>query len=329
MFSTPPLSSRATVAVACLLLLGTACTGGGGDDTPPDTGPVDAGTMDTGAVDTGGPLVPSDWFGPCVADSQCPGGVCLTEDDGYPTGYCTGECATREDCDIAGAYQHCVPGRDGKSYCNYRCLNGVDCGRPGYTCDVEAPSYLEGDFVEGNGLCIGFCAQDSDCGEGRVCDAYTGRCELPENVRTTGAINGEACANNGECRGTCIEDNANGWIDGSCVSFCILPLGYNTNTLFAEDTLPQGSCPDGNICFVNGSYTRGDLGICFDACTTNDDCRTGYECKYAFALADGSTRSFTNGYCGPIACRTRPCPDGYVCKTQNTTAGRRYWCDTP
>ncbi len=315
-----------------MLALGAAIAAGCGDSGPaptPDAG-MDAGPPVDAGSDAG--LLPSELFGPCVEDSQCPGdgATCWRGADGYPEGYCTVPCMDRGPCDDGVVFNHCLV-RMGETvgHCERRCLNGVDCMRAGYTCIGN------GTFdATDTGVCYGVCGGDIACGAGSECNPWSGRCITEGDVPVDGSLNGGTCAVDTDCRsGNCIEERRGstptGWNSGYCYGFCILPMGYNTNTLFSEDTLPQGTCAENDICFPNGSYTRGDLGICFQGCITNDDCRVdeGYVCRSSWRLASGDTRTFTNGICVPMTCSaTSPCPTGFTCRTVTTTSGTSYVC---
>lgn len=295
--------------VSSVMVLGlTGCDGGGGTDA--------------GADDAGPGLEPSELFGPCEDDSQCPGegAICRTAADGYPGGYCTVPCEDRTPCDVFGVYHHCAR-REGEeqSFCEQRCLNGLDCGRDAYTCAGELPP--------SGGACIGVCSSDEDCGGGFVCDPYTAVCST--SVTEVGAITGEPCADSDDCRsGQCfVDENAagqpTGWAEGYCVSNCILPPGYNNNDFFAGDAFPNGGCPGDAICLpADFSQTaQRDLGRCYDQCVTDGDCRTGYACLKDIQLASGGTSSYSNGLCVPGDCRMTGCPTGYTCQTVTTTSG--------
>jgi len=71
------------------------------------------------------------------------------------------------------------------------------------------------------------------------------------------------------------------------------------------------------------SNSRQDLGICFHGCTTDNDCRQGYECARQF---DG--KFFDNGYCVPGNCQAADvtCPDGYSCVEVQVQGGTRNVC---
>lgn len=290
-----------------LFALVAGCDGGGGGS-------------DGGGGDAGAPA--SELFGPCESDAQCPGegAICRRAEDGYPGGYCTVPCADRTPCDAFGVYHHCAT-RQGEtqSYCEQRCLNGVDCGRPAYTCVGELPP--------SGGYCIGVCSSDEDCGGGSVCDPYTAVCS--DATTEVGAITGEPCAGSEDCRsGQCfVDQNAagqpTGWAEGYCVSNCILPVGYNNSSFFAGDAFPNGGCPGDAICLpADFSKTaQGDLGRCYDQCVADGDCRTGYTCLQDIQLASGATSSYSNGLCVPGDCSDTGCPSGYTCQTVTTTSG--------
>lgn len=274
--------------------------------------------------DGGPPLAPSELFGPCVEDWQCPGegAICRRATDGWPGGYCTRPCEDRTPCDHRGVYHHCAT-REGatQAYCERRCLNGIDCGRSGYTCAGELPP--------SGGVCIAVCSSDEQCGGGTVCNRYSGACvESPP----TGAVTGEPCAEADDCQsGQCVaEVNAagvpTGWVGGYCVGNCILPAGYNTSEFFSGDALPQGTCAGDAVCLPAEGYARGDLGTCYDQCQSAGDCRPGYTCLMEIALTGGGFSSYENGLCIPADCARTPCPGGYDCVTVNTASGPRNVC---
>jgi len=291
------------ICAAALLLLA-ACDDGSGDGT------------DAGGDDAGAGLEPSTLFGECEVDSQCPGegAICRLAVDGYPRGFCTVPCEDRTPCDIDGVYHHCAT-REGEdqSYCERRCLNGLDCRRPEYTCAGELPP--------SGGFCIGVCSSDEDCGGDAVCDPYTAVCA--DSVVEVGAVTGEPCADSDACRsGQCQpeEDAAGlptGWVGGYCLSTCILPRGYNPNSFYDGDAFPNGGCPGTAVClpadFANTAMR--DLGRCYSECVEDTDCRGGYTCLKEFALSSGGTSVYSNGICVPHDCATEGCPDGYTCQT--------------
>ncbi|MCC6874457.1 MAG: hypothetical protein IT378_09160 [Sandaracinaceae bacterium] len=298
------IHARNVLALAALLALG-AC----------DSGPP---TPDSSVPMVDGGLAPSSLFGPCVEDWQCPGegAICRGAADGWLGGFCTVPCVDRTPCDQDGIYHHCVR-REGEaqSYCERRCLNGLDCRRDNYTCEGE------GDYQPSGGACFPVCSSDDQCGAGTICDPHTGLC-TSDALPTTGGVSGDPCDAPSDCRsGACIpETNATGvptgWIHGYCVGNCVLPRGYNSNTYFDGDALPAATCPGDAVCLPAGStQSRGDLGTCYDQCTSNGDCREGYGCLQQFGLQSGGTASFSNGLCVPANCQSSGCPTGYECVT--------------
>jgi hypothetical protein len=238
----------------------------------------------------------SELYGPCEIDAQCPGegAVCRRPSDGFPGGYCTVPCDDRTPCGGFGTQNnHCVQlvGED-RAYCQLNCLNGIDCRDEAYTCLA--------DQLPTGGLCIPVCSSDAQCGGGTVCDPFTARCVAPGSV-STGAVTGEPCASNAACAsGACVPE-ANGFLGGYCIANCALPAGWNTNTFFDGPSLPNGGCAGDAVCFPNGSITPRDLGVCLDQCTSDGDCRDGYECRRQFQLRQGGpTFSYENGVCLPV-----------------------------
>lgn len=274
-----------------------------------------------GAADAGPPAMdagePAGLFAPCSADSDCgEGSICRTSADGFPGGYCTVECTDRTPCDDGFVYNHCLArGESSASYCELRCLNGLDCGRDGWTC---LPS-----FGDGSGACIPVCESDDQCGNGASCNVYTGECTT-DAIPTTGATVGQTCADDDACRsGSCaVEINQagdpTGFLGGYCVGNCILPAGYNTNTFYDGDALPNAGCPDDGVCLPRsfGAASQFDLGTCYGQCMGDGDCRPGYTCRQEFS-AGGGNFTYTNGICLPINCATTACPTGYECVTLN------------
>src|SRR6185295_1955467 len=235
-----------------------------GDSMPMTDGGIDFGT-DLGEPDLGPPdlgLMPSELYGPCVSDEQCPGpmpestpgaGICRRASDGPPLGFCTLPCTDPTDdlpCNDSIVNRCADIDGDGSFFCERRCVNGIDCGRENYTC--------VGYYPDMSGICVGVCDTDDDCGDGAVCSSG-GRCTTRHT--SGGAANGEACANATACAsGGCIlplsaapvQPNfdgiaapgviAFGFAGGYCSQTCIIPMGYNSTNFFSGTDLPQASC---------------------------------------------------------------------------------------
>ncbi|EPX63001.1 hypothetical protein D187_006411 [Cystobacter fuscus DSM 2262] len=77
-----------------------------------------------------------------------------------------------------------------------------------------------------------------------------------------GVTVGAACTSDEECGDM-----------GFCITTANTPGGYCSESCFPgkDDT-----CPSGSTCVSTGA--RADVSACFIKCTTNADCRTGYQC---------------------------------------------------
>lgn len=296
----------APLGVALLTLAAAGCDG---NDQPDASTPIDAGPG------------PSELFGACEEDSQCPGegAVCRPSSDGWPGGFCTVPCEDRTPCDARGVYHHCVvPEGETQGFCERRCLNGIDCGRDAYTCEGELPP--------SGGVCISVCSADEQCGAGTSCDLYTGRC-VEGAPPTAGGITGEACAESDDCRsGACVAEASEtgvptGWVGGSCTGNCVLPSGFNSSSFYNGEALPAGTCPGAAVCLPVAQQARGDLGRCYAACVADSDCRPGYACLRDIALGGGGVSSYSNGACVPDNCEVAGCPAGYDCVTVTGSDG--------
>lgn len=272
-------------------------------------GDVDDGSFVPSGPDAGHPA--SELFGPCVEDYQCPGrgGFCRKPADGYPLGTCSKTCDDRTVCEAYGTWNWCLPDETGRKTCVQKCLNGVDCSRPGYTCT--------GDIAGGAGSCYPLCTGDQ-CGPTAECHAESGRCFAPGALPKNKAANGAPCRANEDCgSGRCSPEvrdgKATGWLEGMCIGPCVLPAGWNNNTIFAGDTLPPGTCPGDMVCYPDSALERGEPGTCRPACVEDSDCRTGYAC-----LKKLGAKEFTNGFCLPVDCSERDCPAGTMCKLNGT-----------
>lgn len=305
---------RASFLSAMLLALPLALYACGGGEEPPDQD-----------------LQPSELFGQCVDDSQCPGvnSVCRSAArDGWPGGFCTIPCFDRTPCEVRDGedsfYNSCLqrPG-EAEAFCENGCRTGIDCGRPDtLTCSLGASP-------DGSGICIPVCSVDEQCGDGAFCNPFSGECQAEPFVDPAESgleITGGPCDADSDCAsGFCIVEGTptqpSGWVRGYCASNCILPAGYNTNDYYFQPELPQGTCAGDAICSLTNSRTRGDLGICFDACRGAGDCREGYVCQQGFQVQQGGpVFTFENGICVAGDCGPGgvTCPSGYACVSNGT-----------
>ena len=150
-------------------------------------------------------------------------------------------------------------------YCSrLDCTDASDCidGNP---CVVLNPS-----DATPKTACMQGCSTDDDCRFGYACADYEGsRICLEANAsgprNPDGEDDGLECVANINCKGgTCIRANEE---EGGATSY---PGGYCTTRDCESDT----DCNGDSICV---SRTRSTA--CFKTCTSNDDCRSGYECR--------------------------------------------------
>lgn len=190
---------------------------------------------------------------PCVEADQCAGGLCFAEvSTGAPGGFCTSDCESGLDC-LPGF--GCFLVEADQWVCLERCTAGADSCRSGYAC-ID-PANL------GETICWPQCQQDADCPSVGVCDLWTGLCRQT----ASGADNGAPCLVPSDCKsGLCRTELP----DGYCVSHCVLSVGL---------------CPQDGACVNAYEGALGDLGQCYDGCSTSNDCRAGWEC----VIPSGST----------------------------------------
>jgi hypothetical protein len=122
--------------------------------------------------------------------------------------------------------------------------------------------------------------------------------------------------------GPCLIGPGNPWPNGYCVDYCTLPADP-----LAGPALLRSDCPEGSVCvprFDDPAQApppwRPDIGACFKECNADPDCRDedpvvgfGYFCRKHFTPTSSSMPPFTNGYCAAPHCRSRGCPQSYVC----------------
>lgn len=70
----------------------------------------------------------------CSADTDCEGGTCIPDEDGWPQGYCTTmNCQNRRDCATEGVDNRCYQNPQGPNFCVRMCQSTSDC-RTNYVC---------------------------------------------------------------------------------------------------------------------------------------------------------------------------------------------------
>ena len=182
------------------------------------------------------------------------------------------------------------------------CTTDDDCGAGG-TCPSFGfclPACVSGDGTcAPEGACVtptgrpAFCTSAcwpedrrpegwTPCNLDLVCNEWRSRCIDPSMLPTTGAENGGPCATNADCLSDycLLEVSAtgvpSGYIGGLCAGTGILP----PDSQFVPDSpLPRSNGVEGSIVLPSTGGRAGDFTLCFGECTSDTDCRPGYECS--------------------------------------------------
>jgi hypothetical protein len=138
------------------------------------------------------------------------------------------------------------------------CATGFDCVQTadGALCLKPCPCGSEQACVDS--YCRDRCADDGECGSDQHCEGTRGVCR--SDAPSSGTI-GATCTSTAECssgEADCYED-FDGFPAGTCSSDCNAATG----------------CPDDGVCIVTN--VSGD-GRCFAGCSTDANCRDGYNC---------------------------------------------------
>jgi hypothetical protein len=188
-------------------------------------------------------------------------------------------CDARADAGVA-LNQACGMGTCAAGSCTATCVNDTTCGA-GAVC-------VPNGFYGTSGNCAESCTVDEDCNQytptGTIgCNDVNGRklCGQKAFPLDPGVL-GEACAATTECGrgGTCAET-----LGGSALNPTPAPDGYCTR-----------SCQDDSVC-TGGACVAGILGVgrCYDSCTVDGECRTGYSCQDRPSVSDTTIK-----VCAPI-----------------------------
>jgi hypothetical protein len=226
----------------------------------------------------------------CSAQSDCAPGICLQDDTIFPRGYCSLDCAA--DSSVCPTGTACTSFGEAGSYCLVTC----DSASSESTCPTGngCTSAVLG-FIPA-GLCVNGCSDASDCGPGQQCNAsdamaVAGQCFTPS------APPGTACRTTDDCSmgSICFTESQYGSPGGECVT---LGCDADSNT----------GCEGDAQCLANG-----DSGLCYDGCTADSDCRTGYVC--------GAPDDFhpDRKACVNKCTADTQCSDGRVCNVGNGT----------
>ena len=268
----------------------------------------------------------------CNSSSQCLGGACLDEYQGFPEGYCTTpECDLRGCSNIFGAECLILNQVRGQALCFAACGSLEDC-REGYAClDLDGARICLPDHMAAVLPAAGetgtSCSRDSDCIDGtcmlhypggyctrmsclgdRMCaDQGDGRCLSQSDVLTfTACFDG--CQNDAECRfgyGCADHDGGGGVCD-------LLDE--------ASPTRNPGGSNDGEPCLVDinckgGTCLRDEVGYPDGYCTTLSCSLLGCNAQEAVCRALENDSACFVGCVDDFDCRP-----GYRCRGEGYCA---------
>lgn len=160
----------------------------------------------------GTPTNPGDPGSPCGSNAECNGGPeaeCLTDQQGWPGGYCTINNCSAGSCP---AGSECFELSSGGTVCLETCTQKNDCGAS-YACHSAGaciPGCSAGDCDAGEvcnpgtGLCEAAPCTPGSCPSGLVCDTGSGKC-IPDSTTGPGPGPGPDCSGvlpKRDCTGT-------------------------------------------------------------------------------------------------------------------------------
>jgi hypothetical protein len=199
---------------------------------------------------------------PCKADAECAavgmGARCLGEKEGFPSGYCSLDCAA--DAKVCGDGKSCVALAEASPpVCLAGCAKSSDC-RDGAQCY--------------EGICQPKCKADTDCrSEGHVCQ--DGAC-----AERPGKKPGETCGGDNDCQ-------YQACTGGSCALSCQRETACGdgkTCTLDRDASRVRGSCIDRRSaaktplvsCLDDSACQQGSclMGVCLVMCQDARDCKS-------------------------------------------------------
>ena len=244
----------------------------------------------------------------CRQDTQCLGGRCLSDREGFPGGYCTTAACPTEGCtNIFGSECLLLPAQ-AEPFCYEACADGSMC-RPGYDCfaveqySVCLPLEFERAFAEAGTLGAA-CANEGDCNVGTCLTNVVG-----------GYCTTLGCAVDADCDpGRCLVlggEDANGEEEGSgateAVRACFRACANDDDCRFGYDCAdPDG---EGGVCQPTPegarSPVRNPSGLDDGApCTVDINCKGGTCLREAEGYPGGACTTLD---CAAVGCNA---PDG-------------------
>lgn len=244
---------------------------------------------------------------PCTANFECKSNnndaYCITEADGWPSGYCSELCNLAAN-DCAGDAL-CLDVGNGQGLCFDGCVVDADCPTPGYSCTPVGMGQNVCTPTPGpEDQCENFYDDDQD----GLTDCQDPDCQAMPTCQPGMTPTGQPCTMTNECAANngdpiCLAEDTVGWPSGYCSEFC---------NLANDDCAGDATCLD--VGFGGGQ------GICLDGCNAQANCQTpGYDCVNAGPMskvcapnctADSQCQAYCNpdnGLCNPAQ---EVCGDG-------------------
>ena len=197
--------------------------------------------------------------------------VCLPPDatNARPQGVVGAGCTGDLQCD--GEEAVCLTNWSG-GYCSR-----LDCTSDSECLGEGACVTLDPESTEMRKACLATCSSDGDCRSGYACETRDSAEVCVESdtsgpVNPDGADDGESCVANINCKGgTCIREREGA--EGEVA----YPGGYCTT----RDCDSDADCNGDALCISRERNTT-----CFATCSSDGDCRDGYECKTTSSGSD-------------------------------------------
>jgi hypothetical protein len=261
------------------------------------------GAVTTGCIQTTG--------APCETSADCLlGDLCLTEEDGFPGGYCTTSNCSEVGCDVTSECFALDLGGSSEEVCLALCDINGECSRDDYDCfDIDGTNVcLPGEGVgQGrarSGEVGASCTADSACESGGAPVCLR---NLPNGYCSALCDGGGDCPSGSHCellgdQGYCYQDCNN---NDDC------RFGYQCST----NDLSEASCvPD------DGSVVKNP-----DGRDDGEPCVSDINCKGGVCIREAE--GFPGGYCSTLFCDDNDGCNGGVCVNSSSNNVCRASCE--
>jgi hypothetical protein len=224
----------------------------------------------------------------CTTNEECLGGLCLTDAQGYPEGYCTTpECDGSGCSNIFGA--ECLSVDGGGPLCFENCSELRPC-RTGYEClavgadQVCLPSGL-GDTYSAAGTIGAPCGNGAECASGTCLTNFV-----------DGYCSATGCTSSSECGdGSICVQLSESVTDTACLKSCTAAngcrFGYECFALDAADSV----CAPSDA--ATQSPVRNPNGV-----ADGSPCSADINCKGGTCIRGATSSEFPGGYCTSLDC---------------------------